>query len=360
MAEDQDDSQKTEEPSQKKIDEAYKRGQVPVSREVGSFMMLLVFTLFMTAVMPWMMERTQLSLGGYIHSPDLLPMDGGFLLHHFINLIIEIAGLLMLVFIATIAAAIFSSFVQNGFNVSTDPLTPKLEKISLIKGFSRLFSLKSFVEFLKGILKITAIGYIAYKLLLPHLVGIEMLPTFDLKGMLAFLMAISTRLLMWACILMFAVAAIDIVYQRFEFFKSLRMSRQEMKDEYKETQGDPTIKARLRQLRQERARKRMMAAVPSADVVITNPEHFAVALQYAEGMAAPKVVAKGADLIALKIREIATAHNIPIVQNPPLARALHEHVEIEDEIPVKYYQAVAEVISYVMKLKKPQLSRSGL
>lgn len=185
-----------------------------------------------------------------------------------------------------------------------------------------------------------------------------MLPTFDLAGMLAFTLEVTLRLLMWSCVLMFVVAAADLLYQRYEFFKSLRMSREEIKKEYKDTQGDPTIKARLRQLRQERARKRMMSNVPKADVVITNPEHYAVALEYNGDMRAPVVVAKGMDLVALKIREVATANNIPIVRNPPLARALHETVDIEEEVPTQHYQAVAEVISYVMQLKKPKASNA--
>lgn len=361
MADDQDDSQKTEDPSQRKIEEALKRGQVPVSREVGNFMMLLALTLVAISVMPWIMERSEFTLGAYIHSPDQILTDGGNLMRHFMKLMGEMAGLMVLVFLITLAAAIFSNFAQNGFNISGEPLIPKLEKISLLKGIARLFSMRTMAEFIKGLLKIIVIGYIAYQLIIPELVGLEMLPTFEVAGLMHFMKAICVRLLMWTCFFMFVVAAIDLLYQRYEFFKSLRMSRQELKEEYKETQGDPTIKARLRQIRQERARKRMMAAVPTADVIITNPEHYAVALEYKpEKMAAPVVVAKGSDFIALKIREVATAHNIPIVQNPPLARALHEAVDIDQEVPVKYYEAVAQVIGYVMRLKNPAPSRARL
>lgn len=361
MAEDNDDSQKTEEPTQRKIEEAFKRGQMPVSREVSNFLMLLALTLVVVAVMPWLMERTQILLGTYIIAPDQLAIDGGSLMRHFTRLAIQIGVLMLLVFGIAFFAAVFSSFVQNGFNLSGEPLVPKLEKISPLAGIKRMFSLRTFMDFVKGLLKIIVIGVMAYKLLIPHLVGIEMLPNLNLEGLLTFIMALCLRLLMWTCIFMFIVAAADFMYQRFEFFKSLRMSRQELKEEFKDTQGDPTIKARLRQIRQERARKRMMAAVPTADVVITNPDHYSVALQYDNTrMAAPVVVAKGTDLIALKIREVATAHNIPIVQNPPLARALHASVDIDAEVPVQHYQAVAEVIGYVMRLKNPQPSRARL
>jgi flagellar biosynthetic protein FlhB len=327
---------------------------MPFSREVGSFLILLVLTLFVMSVMPWIMGKTQMSLGVYIHSPDIIPMDSGSLMRVMAGLLKEVGLLMAIIFIGTIAAGVFATVAQNGFHASTESITPKFEKISLIKGFKRLFSLKSFVEFLKGVIKISVIGFIAFKMLQPHLVGLELLPTFELEDLLSFLMVVVVRLLMWSCILMFVIGAVDILYQRFEFFKGLKMSREELKKEYKETQGDPTIKAKLRQLRQERARKRMMTNVPKADVVITNPEHFAVALEYKENMIAPVVVAKGMDLVALKIREIATANNIPIVQNPPLARALHAAVDLEEAIPAEHYQAVAEVISYVMGMKRPK------
>lgn len=358
MAEDQDDSQKTEEPTQKKIEDAYKKGQVPFSREVGSFLMLLLLTLFIVTIMPWLMAKTQMTLGVYIHSPDRIPMDAGSLIQVIAGLIKEIGLLMGIVFIGAVAAGIFATVIQNGFRSSVEPIIPKLSKISLIQGFKRLFSLKSLVEFLKGVVKISVIAFIAFKLLQPHLIGLELLPSFALEDLLSFIMVIVVRLLMWACIFMFVVGALDVLYQRFEFFKGLKMSREEIKKEYKETQGDPAIKAKIRQLRQERARKRMMTNVPKADVVITNPEHFAVALEYKENMVAPVVVAKGMDLVALKIREIAAANNIPIVRNPPLARALHEAVDLEEAIPAEHYQAVAEVISYVMQLKAPKTGTS--
>ena len=352
MADDQDDSQKTEEPSQRKIEEAFRKGQVPFSREVGNFLMLLTLTLFVMAIMPWIMGRAGLSLSVFIHSPDLIAADAGNLLRVMFNLVKEFGLLMAIVFVGTIAMGVFATVAQTGFNVSAESIMPKLSKVSLIEGFKRMFSLKSLVELLKGTIKIGIVAFIAYKLLQPHLVGLGMLPSFEMADLFKFVMLLTLRLLMWACVLMFTVAAADLLFQRFEFFKSLRMSREEMKKEYKDTQGDPVIKARIRQIRQERAKKRMMSNVPKANVVITNPEHYAVALQYEGNMRAPVVVAKGADLVALKIREIATANNIPIVQNPPLARALHASVEIEEEIPTQHYQAVAEVISYVMGLKK--------
>lgn len=352
--EDQDDSQKTEDATPRKIEEAFKRGQVPNSREVSNFLMLLVLTLFVVAAMPWLLEQTKLALGVYIHSPDRIPMDAGSVQRVTLGLLKEISLLMAIVFVGALTAGILSTVLQNGFNVSGEPLMPKLEKISLIQGFKRLFSMKSIVEFLKGIIKISVIGFVAFKLLQPHLLGLEMLPSFSMQDLLSFMLLVTLRLLMWTCVLMFVVAAVDLLYQRYEFFKGLRMSREELKKEYKETQGDPAIKAKLRQLRQERARNRMMTNVPKADVIITNPEHYSVALEYKEGMAAPVVLAKGVDLVALKIREIATANNVPIVQNPPLARSLYAAVDIEAEIPAEHYQAVAEVISYVMQLKKPQ------
>jgi flagellar biosynthetic protein FlhB len=254
--------------------------------------------------------------------------------------------------LAVITAALASSFLQNGFVLSNEPLMPQLSRISPLAGLKRLFSMRSVVELLKGIFKIGVIGYVAFLAIYPELTHIKQLPNSNTAGLLIFLAMLATRMTIGVAIAMFFIALFDLLYQRFQYIKSLRMTKQEIRDEYKQSEGDPMVKQRLRRLRQERAKKRMMAAVPKADVIITNPTHFAVALQYDnKSMKAPMVVAKGQDRIALKIREIAEENKVPIVENPPLARALFDTAEIDQEIPFAHYEAVAKIISYVYQLK---------
>ena len=219
-------------------------------------------------------------------------------------------------------------------------------------GAKRLFSLKSVVEFLKGVAKITIVGAIATMLMLPSFEGLDQIVRMEIGGAANLLHALVSKLLFGVLAVVTIIAAIDFLYQRFEHMKQMRMSRQEIKDEYKQTEGDPVIKQRLRQVRQERARQRTMAAVPDASVIITNPTHFAVALKYElDDMEAPVLIAKGQDFLALKIREVAEEHDIPIVENPPVARALYANVEVDQEIPQEHFKAVAEIIGYVFRLK---------
>ncbi len=353
MAEDQDQSQKTEEPTQRRIEEAVKKGQVAFSREVSSFLMLVVFTLTVAAFAPYLVKNLAQTLMQYIASPDAIAADPGNLSRNLIALLKDVALLVMIPALGAVIAAILSSVLQNGFLFSTESVAPNLERLSPLQGFKRIFSTKSLAEFLKGLLKIVIVGAISWVVIKPYIPKLAMLPTYDLSDLMAFLLVLLLKLLLGACIFMFAVSVLDYLYQRFEFMKSLRMTKQELKEEYKQTEGDPMVKGRLRQLRQQRARQRMITKVPEADVVITNPTHYAIALAYKpEKMDAPLVLAKGIDTVALKIREIAEEHEIPIVENPPLAQALFASVDIDETIPLEHYQAVAEVISYVYRLKK--------
>lgn len=352
MAEEQDESQKTEEPSRKRLDEAAERGQVVSSRETMSFTLLLVFTLLFYWVLPIAFHKAHLALSVFIERPDSFNMDGGALGSMLINLIQNCMGLLIVPFMAFICGVILTSIMQSPFVFSFEPLVPKLEKISIFKGIERLFSMRALTEFGKSMLKIILIGAVAYYAVAPFFLHIKQLPSAGIAGILVFLTLTAKRMLVGICIAMFFIALFDYLYQRYEYMKGLRMSKQEVKDEYKQQEGDPQVKRRLRQIRMERARRRMIAAVPTSDVIITNPTHYSVALKYDSGaMRAPKVVAKGLDNIALRIREIAKEHSIPLVENPPLAQALYATVDIDKEIPTEHYKAVAEVISYVYKLR---------
>nr|NIR60380.1 flagellar biosynthesis protein FlhB [Gammaproteobacteria bacterium] len=239
-----------------------------------------------------------------------------------------------------------------GLVFSTEPIAPKLEKLSLAKGLKRLFSSRSLVEFLKGLAKISIVTAVVVLLLWPEQEVIPNVTAMTAAQFVGMLQGLAVRILVAVLAVMTVIAVLDFLYQKHQHLKRLRMSKQELKEEFKQTEGDPMIKARLRQIRMERARRRMMAAVPEADVVVTNPTHYAVALKYDPQMTeAPVLTAKGIDSIALRMREVAEQHDVPIVENPPLSRALYDNVELDQEIPPEHYRAVAEVIGYVMRLK---------
>ena len=352
MAEEQDNSQKTEEPTRKRLEEAAERGQTVSSREANSFFILLALTLVFGWLAPQIFHKTQLYLSGFIEEPDTIPTNNEAIGVLFINLIQNCAGLLFVPLISFVAAIILANLVQNKFIFSLEPIIPKLEKISLRKGIERLFSVRSLTEFAKSVIKIIVVGLVAYYAIAPYLTHIKQLPDVTIVNLLNFMDTSTKRMLTGVCIVMFFIAIIDYLYQRFEFIKSLRMSKQEIKDEYRQQEGDPQIKQRIRQIRVERAKKRMMAAVPTADVIITNPTQYSMALKYDQAtMRAPRLVAKGLDNIAMRIREIAKEHNIPLVENPPLAQALYATVDIDKEIPTEHYKAVAEIISYVYRIR---------
>ena len=251
-----------------------------------------------------------------------------------------------------LAAAFVGPFLQIGPLFAPEIIKPDLSKISPIKGVQRLFSTRSLVEFVKGLLKLFIIGVVGTVIVYPYYGNIDHMVGLPVPALLDELKFLVVRMLTGILVVLMVVAVIDLVYQRYEHYKKMRMTKQELKDEYKQTEGDPHVKARLRSLRAERARQRMMQNVPQADVVITNPTHYSIALKYIpEEMEAPRCVAKGVDEVALRIREVAKEHDIILYENKPLARALYETVEIDEIVPPEHYKAVAEVISYVFKLK---------
>jgi flagellar biosynthetic protein FlhB len=353
MAEEEDQSQKTEEPTQRKLDDARKRGHVATSRELNNALMISAAAAFVAFLSPNIASDLGQSLLPFIASPHGFVVSTDDLRLAVADLLGDVGLVLALPALLFLVAAVAGSLLQNGLVVSTESLKPKLDKLSPISGARRIFSLKSLVEFIKGIVKISLIAAAAVILLWPEAATIISSADIEMAGVMVILRSMTLKLLAGVAALILVIALLDLVYQRFEHQKQLRMSRKDLLDEYKQTEGDPHVKARLKSLRAQRARRRMMADVPKATVVVTNPTHFAVALLYEPGtMAAPRAVAKGADLTALRIREIAEAHRVPIVENPPLARALHAAVDLGDEIPPDHYHAVAEVIGYVMRLKR--------
>ena len=352
MAADNDASQKTEEPTPRKLEEARKKGQVANSREVNHWFLILAGAVAFMAFAPSMTQDIVGSLSRFVTEPDLIIVDRAGIGSALSGLVGEVLMAMLPFMSVLIIAAILAGVVQTGFLVSFERIKPELSKISILKGLKRLFSLKSVTEFLKSLFKLAIVGSIVAALLSPVFDNLPRLMTLATADVMGVLLTLAVRLFIGVLSIMTVIAIVDVLYQRFEHLKSQRMSRQEIKDEMKQTEGDPQIKARLRQIRTERARRRMMASVPEADVVITNPTHFAVALKYdPEEMSAPRLLAKGVDAVAERIRGVAIENEIPLVENPPLARALFESVDIDAEIPPEHYKAAAEIISYVFQLK---------
>lgn len=349
---DDDDSQKTEDPTPKKLEEARKRGEVPMSREVNTWFMLLMGTLVIVMFLPTMMDNMAQLMQMFIEQSWQVHTDEA-LEHVLQQLFLKIAAFMGLILIVLFIAGMIGPFSQIGPLLTFETITPKLNKVSPIQGFKRIFSGKSMFEFVKGVIKVLSVGVVAYFVLKPYFGGIDHFIDLSMSALLDEMMAIFIRLMMAILTLLVVLAGMDLLYQRYTHYQKMRMSKQEIKDEYRQAEGDPHVKGKIRMLRMERAQNRMMQSVPKSTVVITNPTHFAVALQYdPDKMDAPVCVAKGADFVALKIREIAKEAGVIIVENPPLARTLFKVLDIDDVVPPEHYKAVAEVISYVFRLTK--------
>jgi flagellar biosynthetic protein FlhB len=351
MAEDQDDAERTEDPTPRRLQQAIERGDVVKSTEVSTWFMLGGATLAVMIFSGPTAIDLQGTMQGLLAHSWQIPTDGPALLHLarglFETLLVALGFPVLLLLVAAFAGTV----IQHSVVFSFEPITPSLSRISPVAGFKRLFSMMALANFAKGLVKLGLFGAVVGALLWPQRRRLGALIDVDPAVILPIARALCVKLLGTVVAILAVVAASDYLFQYRQWFNRHKMSVREMKEEFRQTDGDPAIKGKLRQMRAQRARKRMMANVPKAAVVITNPTHFAVALQYERGMNAPICVAKGADLIALKIREIAEANNVPIMENPPLARALHATVEIDQEIPQEHYRAVAEIIGYLMRLR---------
>jgi len=352
MAEDQDESQKTEEPTSKKLEDAHKKGQVPKSQEVTHWFSIFGGALVVAIFAGQLAGDLRLTLVSFIEFPHQIAADQAGLVLVFGNLAVAVAKLLALPIIVIMIAALAGNLIQHKPVISADRMKPKLSKLSLPKGLKRQFSSRSLVEFSKGMAKLTVVAVIVIWLVLPEADRLGMLVTYDPIDLVGAIQVLALRMFVGVLVVMGFIAALDFAYQKMQFTKQQRMTKQEIKDEHKQAEGDPMVKAKLRQIRMERGRHRMMLAVPDADVIITNPTHYAVALKYDESsMDAPKLVAKGTDQVALRIRKVATEADVAIVENPPLARAIFASVELDQEIPPEHYKAVAEIIGFVMGLR---------
>jgi flagellar biosynthetic protein FlhB len=353
-----DDDDKTEEPTPRRLEQARSKGDIIYSAEVGTWMALAAGALTLTTMGAGMADRIGRMLVNFFAEPDAFATDPHALLALFAALLLKIGAALGLMALFMIGAAFAARFVQDQPTWALEKLSPSLEKLDPVKGFSRVFGPAAFSNFLKGMFKFTIVGAAVAWALWPRDATYETQPLRDIAAFWPILQQKAGALIA-ACLASFGViAAGDYFFTRQSYMKKMRMSRQELRDEFRQSEGDPLVKAKLRQVRGERARRRMLAAVPKATLVITNPTHFAVALRYAAGeTAAPICVAKGVDEIAFKIRETAEAHSVPIVEDPPLARALYASAELDEPIPRAHYEAVAKTISYVMRLASRRRSR---
>ncbi len=359
MAE-ESDLEKTEQPSARRIEQARAEGQVPHSRELQGFLVLLTGTLVLMLLGEWMAERVARLIAEVLTFSEARAFDVGEVLALLVLVVRETLIVLAPLFVFLLIAALAGPVGMGSFIFVPKLLALKLERLDPIAGLKRIFSLNGLIEAGKSIVKVLLVGAVAWMVLNREYEVVLQLIRLPLEHARSeFIDALAWSAL-WLVLAFGLIAAADVPYQLWSYYKNLRMTREELKQEYKETEGDPQIKGRIRAVQREMARRRMMAAVPKAKVVVTNPTHFAVALDYdAAKMAAPVVVAKGRGELALKIREIAAEANVPRVEAPPLARALYVHVEVGEAIPPGLYTAVAEVLAYVYQLDE-WMARGGM
>lgn len=344
--------EKTEEATPKKKDEARKKGQIAKSPDLPGSLILLFSFLSFIMLGSYYKQHIMSLFNSLFEDWLLLELTAGNVMSLFTDVAIELLLILAPIFVIVIIIAILGNIVQFGFLLTGDPLKMKLSKLNPINGFKQIFSMKSIVEFLKSILKILIIGIFVFNTIWGEWERILLLSSLPIQQIFSFAAGLTLNLGVKIGAVLIVLALADYFYQRFEHNKSLKMSKQDIKDEYKKSEGDPLIKGRIRERQRKMAMQRMMQEVPNADVIITNPTHFAIALKYdATKMEAPTIIAKGMDHVALRIREIAKENGVVTMENKPLARALYERAEIGDVIPADLFQAVAEVLAYVYKMK---------
>jgi flagellar biosynthetic protein FlhB len=345
------DQDKTEAPTPKKRADARKKGQLPNSRELTSVVILLTALGVFFFGGGWMFGRLtefmKITFGNAGSFEFKITTISAYVWSVFGSAITILAPVMG----ALILAGVFGNVSQNGFLLTTETLTPKLSKLNPLSGLKRLFSLKALTELVKSVLKLLIVGTVSYLVVSKEMDAFPGLVHLAVLDILIFIARLAFKTMLYISLVMILMAIADVAYQRWQHEKDLRMTKQEVKDEHKQQQGDPAVKARIRAIQRDMARQRMMAAVPEATVVITNPTHLAIALKFEKDLPAPVVLAKGAGHVAAKIRAIATENQVPIVEQKPLARSLFKLVEVGDYIPAELYRAVAEVLAYVYRLK---------
>ncbi len=356
MAEEEDEASKTEDASERKISRAREEGNVPISQEVKSWLVLFACMMFIVMVVPMIMDGVMRMSKTFIETPEQIPMDPKHVLFMIKEVLKEMIIIMLVPFGLFFLTAIAASLIQVGFLYAPKRMSLKWDRLNPFKTLGQIISVQKLIETIKGIFKIACVFGACYLVLKEQIKNIAIVSSMEVPGILEVLKDILLVLMLSVVLVMMIFAGADYFLQKFHHLKKLRMTKQEVKDEYKQQEGDPQIKARIRQIRMERYRQQMMMNVPKADVIITNPTHYAIALKYDEmAMPAPQVVAKGVDYIALRIKEIAKENDVPVIENPELARALYAAVELEHYIPEKYFIAVAEILRYVFQLKKREI-----
>lgn len=358
MAEENDAASKTEEPTPHKLEEARKKGDIARSADLSQAAALAGAFGVLAIAGGWMMRNLANALVPFIDHPDAISLQGGAGVAVAKQAAMAAAPALLAVMLATAVCGVAGSLLQGGLVISAEKMKPDLKKLSPMQGFKRLFGPDGLMNFARAFLKVAATGAVAWFVLKPHAAQMEGMPAMAPGAILPVSLELCRKLMLAVVLMLVVAGGMDFLWQRYRFLSRMRMSREEIKDEYKQTEGDPHIKAKLKQMRAEKSRRRMMQNVPKATVVVMNPTHYAVALRYVAGeTGAPECVAKGLDAVALKIREIAEASKVPVVEDPPLARALYASVEVDEQIPQQHFEAVAQVIGFVMR--QAERRRSG-
>ncbi len=361
MAEDTDNDSKTEEPSAKKLSDAKAKGDVAKSQDVPQLASLLGAVCVILMAGGWLTRDLSAALVPFLAHAGQMDLESGGAVVIARQAILAALPPLVLVMVVTAIFGVVAHVGQTGFMMTPEKIKPDFKKLDLIKGMGRLFGIDGLVQFAKSATKFIVTGIIAYFVLKPHSGEVINMVGMDPSAMIPAAMKLATKLFFAVLLLLSITAGFDWFWQRQRFMKRMRMTLQEVKDEYKQSDGDPHIKAKRRQIQMQRSRQRMMQAVPKATVVVMNPTHYAVALKYEPGETpAPMCVAKGMDDLALKIRAVAEEHGVPVLEDPPLARALYATVEIDEEIPADHFEAVAKVIGFIMNGKKPKASARPL
>lgn len=353
MAEENDASSRTEEATPRRLEEARKRGEVAKSADFASWASMAGTAGAIAMAGGWLCRDLTQRLLPFLSHADSFDLQNGGAVEVMRLAVTAAAPALVVVLGAGMASGVAGNVLQHGFLWSTERLTPDFSKISPLSGFKRLFGIDGLMQFLRSVLKLVIVAVVAWMSLKPHVRDFEGLARTEPAAVLPIAAALLKSLAFAVLTFLGVGAGLDWLWQRQRFMARMRMSREEMKEEHRQSEGDPHVKARQRKIRIERARRRMIQAVPKATVVIANPTHYAVALKYEQGETeAPICVAKGVDLVALKIREVAEEANVPVVEDPPLARALYAAVEIDEQIPANHYQAVAKIIGFVLSKAK--------
>lgn len=343
---------KTEEATPHKLSEAKKKGQVAKSKEASLALTLLACTLVITALGNYIIEGLEKTLIHFLTNFLNMELSYNNLFYITFITLLRIAMLVLPVMISIMIMGIAANLMQTGIMFTKEPLKPDFKKLNPINGIKRMFSKRTLVELVKDVLLIIIVGYIGYKFIIENYTKILNLYNLRFGILVEAIRELIQSIFFKVALVLVAIALGDYIFQRRQFKKDMRMTKQEVKEEYKQQEGDPQVKGKIKQKQREMAMSRMMQSIPDASVIVTNPTHLAIALRYKQGKdEAPKVIGKGADYIALKIKEKAREYEIPIIENKPLARMIYEKVEIDEEIPVEMYQAVAEILAVIMKSK---------